>query len=249
LRRGQVDSIFLANAWQTAPGNYIDNLVASNGCDSILTSTLTIKPTKTNTVQLSICQGDSVFAGGMWQTMTGTYVDVLSTTQQCDSIVTIQLTVNAADISVSRTGNTLTANASSASYQWLDCGTNNIISGETNQIYVPAVNGNYAAIITQNNCTDTSDCYEISTVGIEQYSDSKINIYPNPSKSVVTIELGEEYEKVDLILRNNLGQVVLNDSFKNIDKTTINLIGLSKGSYFLEVTTEKGSASINLIKN
>ena len=38
------DSIFLMNAWQFDPGIYMDTLMNSSGCDSIITTTLTVDP-------------------------------------------------------------------------------------------------------------------------------------------------------------------------------------------------------------
>ncbi len=40
----QGDSIFLQNAWRKTPGNYLDTLLSQSGCDSIVTTTLTVHP-------------------------------------------------------------------------------------------------------------------------------------------------------------------------------------------------------------
>lgn len=89
----QGDSVFAGGAFQTTTGIYVDTLIAANGCDSILTTNLTVTLSQGATVSLSICQGDSVFAGGAFQTITGVYADTLTAASGCDSIVTTNLTV------------------------------------------------------------------------------------------------------------------------------------------------------------
>lgn len=98
------------------------------------------------------------------------------------TLQTLAATVNLVDTSVTQSGITLTATISGATYQWINCTSNATISGQTNQSFTAAENGNYAVIITQNGCSDTSACFDISTVGIEDDGSlSSIVLYPNPS--------------------------------------------------------------------
>ena len=87
------DSVFLAGAFQNIAGNYVDSLIASGGCDSLLTTTLVVLPLSFDTVQVAICDGDSAFAGGAFQTTGGTFVDTLVANNGCDSILTTELTI------------------------------------------------------------------------------------------------------------------------------------------------------------
>ena len=57
---------------------------------------LTINNQVNTTVNASICQGQSYYAGGAWQTVSGTYRDTLITSGGCDSIVTTFLIVKPA---------------------------------------------------------------------------------------------------------------------------------------------------------
>lgn len=78
-------------------GIYIDTLQATNGADSIVTTTLNVLPLITNTVSVSICQGDQYQFGGNVLTVSGTYTDTLvSVSTSCDSIVVLNLNVLAA---------------------------------------------------------------------------------------------------------------------------------------------------------
>ncbi len=88
------DSVFLENNWQTTAGVYDDTLVAAAGCDSIVTTTLTVLLPSAGSDNLTICSGDSVMIGGIYQSVGGNYPDTLIAVNGCDSIVDVLLTVN-----------------------------------------------------------------------------------------------------------------------------------------------------------
>jgi len=90
----QGDSMLLGGAYQTTAGDYVDSLSSAYGCDSIVSTTLTVHPVVTNSVTAIICQGDSMMLGGAYQRTAGSYVDSLSSAYGCDSIVSTTLTVN-----------------------------------------------------------------------------------------------------------------------------------------------------------
>ncbi len=119
----------------------------------------------------------------------GSYVDTITNTAGCDSVITINLTINTVDTSVIQNGITLTSIVTGASYQWLDCsaGFSNI-SGENNQSFTPTANGTFALSITQNGCADTSACYAILSVGMDEIeSINSITVSPNPFQTELTI--------------------------------------------------------------
>ncbi|MBI2966935.1 MAG: gliding motility-associated C-terminal domain-containing protein [Bacteroidetes bacterium] len=90
------DSIYLQGAWQTTSGTYYDTLIAANGCDSIIQTTLTVNPIFTTPVPAAICYGDSLFLQGVWQTTSGIYYDTMQTVNSCDSIIVTILSVDSA---------------------------------------------------------------------------------------------------------------------------------------------------------
>lgn len=102
------------------------------------------------------------------------------------------ITINTADASVTQNGATLTANATSGTFQWLDCDNNyQIIAGETNASYTPmAINGNYAVEVTNNGCVDTSACYNVDYTGVKELVNGiVVSIYPNPSTGKFEVKL------------------------------------------------------------
>ncbi|MGB3073772.1 MAG: gliding motility-associated C-terminal domain-containing protein [Chitinophagales bacterium] len=86
-------SYFTGGNFQTATGTYIDTLQSAAGCDSILTTHLQVLFPVYENRSVSICDGQSYFAGGDSQTLSGNYPDTLIASNGCDSILITQLTV------------------------------------------------------------------------------------------------------------------------------------------------------------
>ena len=64
------------------------------GCDSIITLQLNVITTTTTTIQQEICQGSAFTFNGQSLTISGTYLDTITGSNNCNSIVELQLTVN-----------------------------------------------------------------------------------------------------------------------------------------------------------
>jgi len=171
--------------WTTS-GTYQDTLTNASGCDSVLTINLTINNSSSNSINVSACNSYTSPSNNYTWTTSGTYQDTLTNANGCDSVITINLTINTiTNLATTVNGITITSSNNSASYVWLDCNNNYApILGETNQSFTPTTNGNYAVQLTENGCVDTSACVPITAVGISENSFSdKINIYPNPSNN------------------------------------------------------------------
>ena len=84
----------------TAAGTYIDSLSASTGCDSVITTILDLVPSFDETVQATICMGDSyTLPDGSVVFLPGTWTHLLTASGGCDSTVTTILdVVNGYDI-------------------------------------------------------------------------------------------------------------------------------------------------------
>jgi hypothetical protein len=76
-------------------GLYVDTLQSIAGCDSIVTLDLTINESYDDVVDtLYRCVGDSALLAGIYQTVSGVYVDTLQSASGCDSIVSTTLIVD-----------------------------------------------------------------------------------------------------------------------------------------------------------
>ena len=77
---------------------------------------------------------------------------------------TLNVTVTYVNTSVTQSGLTLTADAGGAAYVWINCNGNTPVPGQTYQSFTAGIAGNYAVIVTQNGCSDTSNCYTADTI-------------------------------------------------------------------------------------
>jgi hypothetical protein len=78
----------------SAAGTYVSTLTTVDGCDSVVTTTLTLTPTLTTSIDASICDDDSyVLPDGSTASTAGTYSYTFTSTLGCDSVVTVVLTV------------------------------------------------------------------------------------------------------------------------------------------------------------
>mgnify|MGYP000051506614 CR=1 FL=1 len=87
------ESYFAGGTLQTQSGTYFDNYKTAGNCDSILATVLNVRTPIVTNLAVSICNGQNHFAGGNYQTLAGTYYDMLSSSAGCDSTIITQLSV------------------------------------------------------------------------------------------------------------------------------------------------------------
>ncbi|MFH0757293.1 MAG: T9SS type A sorting domain-containing protein [Bacteroidota bacterium] len=87
------DSVMLHARYIKDEGIYRDTLSGSDGSDSIVATSVTVLPVSESTVDITICYGESYYAGGTQQTASGVYYDTYVNFAGCDSTVTTNLTV------------------------------------------------------------------------------------------------------------------------------------------------------------
>lgn len=87
-------SITVGSNTHSTPGLYTDIINLASGCDSTVITQLTVLPNTTVSQDVSISSGESYTIGNNTYTIPGTYVDVLTASNGCDSVVTTVLTVN-----------------------------------------------------------------------------------------------------------------------------------------------------------
>jgi hypothetical protein len=124
-----------------------------------------------------------------------------------------------------------------------------IIIGATSSSFTPIQNGDYAVILQNGNCRDTSNCYSVTTVGLdENHFKNSINFYPNPSNGLVNIEVAQKQMLLQVKVRNIHGQLVQEENYKNQNQLQLQLNGKA-GIYFIELINAKGErANLKLVK-
>ncbi len=244
-----IDGITYTASNNTATYNIVGGNI--NGCDSLVTLDLTISNNTNGTDTQTAC-GSYTWIDGITYTNsnnTATYNIVGGNINGCDSLVTLDLTLNTVDTSVILNDPTMTANESGALYQWLTCPTMSPISGANSQSFTPASNGSYAVIVTNNNCSDTSACYSVTTIGqIENSFGNSFLLYPNPTAGNFSIDLGENYNSVTITLIDLKGKVIQSTNYKNNQLLYLK-IDEPSGTYLLKVESGDKKAVIRLVKD
>lgn len=87
------ESITVGNNTYTISGVFTDTLIALNGCDSIVTTNLVVHPRYNIYVDTIISSGGSYNVGTNSYTENGVYVDTLISINNCDSIITTNLSL------------------------------------------------------------------------------------------------------------------------------------------------------------
>ena len=221
---------------------------SATGCDSIVTLDLTILSSSASIDVIQACDSLVWLDGITYYSDNNTATYVMPNASGCDSLITLDLTVTIIDTSITQVDQlTLSANATSAVYQWLDCDNFAPIAGQTNKDFTAATNGNYAVQLTVNGCTDTSSCFAITSVGIgESASLSKINVFPNPTQGLVNI-ISENSAGFSIKLYNALGQIILEQSDINTSEFQFIIEG-KVGVYTLEIQSEGMVKQYQIIK-
>lgn len=162
-------------------------------------------------------------------------------TASCSFDVTV---ISNIDTSVTTSGIDLTASNDNAgvTYQWIDCSDNSNIVDATDQSYTATENGDYAVVIDENGCVDTSSCYNISTVSIDQnYISNSINIHPNPtSDGKVVINLNDKYSNIEVNVSDIQGRIIYSQKYSQKQHIEINIEN-ENGVYFFNINTPLGN--------
>lgn len=248
-----------ANANDGTLQNMNVNTVWSTGstvcssCSMEMTQIITVNVGQTNTSTISptACGSYTSPSGDSTWTMSGTYMDTIPNVSGCDSVMTINLTVNSVDTSTSTSGFVITSNEASTgtTYRWLDCNNNNaVIVGQTNANYTVTANGDYAVEVTVNGCTDTSACVNVVVTSIVGFNQSNVAIYPNPMNNQFTIELGSQTNNTQINIISIEGKTVYNNTLLNNNKVIIDASTWNKGVYFVQLQSNSSSKTFKLIK-
>lgn len=216
--------------------SYISFLTSSAiGWDSLVIQNLVVRPIQLEVDVQEICNAFTWIDGNTYTESTNTPSVILSNQYGCDSTIILDLTIHDVDAGITQTDDlTLQANIPNMQYQWVDCdNTYEAINGETNQNYTTSYNSDFAVIVTENNCSDTSQCIQINTVGLEHKFVNGINAYPNPTTNIITIQSETEISNKFNISDQN-GRVVIMGKLKGI-RTEVCLEILSKGIYTIQI--------------
>lgn len=164
-------------------------------------------------------------------------IDTLQTTTGCDSILTINLIIENSPTAVIDSQDSLILNApiiTGATYQWIFCSDLTIIPNQTTNQFIPEFNGSYAVIITDNCGSDTSECANVNTIGLNELNNMKAQIAPNPSNGEIIIQLNQMNHSINISVTDMQGRILLIEGMDSIEKT-IDLNRFSPGTYLINL--------------
>lgn len=178
--------------------------------------------------------------GGVIYDSTGVYLDTLQSVHGCDSVIQTNLTLKYVDVAVTATATSLTANQNLAAYKWMDCNDNyKLVSGGTNQtLFPPDPNGSYAVQVDFGGCIDTSDCYSLQGVGLDELRNDRLSVYPNPGRGLISISHPGIY-RGQLKIYNSQGRLVCIKEIEGVEESDLNLGGLPTGWYQVVVANDE----------
>ncbi|MCP4437438.1 MAG: T9SS type A sorting domain-containing protein [Aureispira sp.] len=176
----------------------------------------------------------------------------VSCASTCEQEMTQKVTIIPVvpDTSVTQAGVTLTSNATGLSYQWIDCNNSNTpVGGATNQGFTPSSSGDYAVIVTDGGCSDTSACFNVVVTGVETLdAQNRVVVYPNPTTGQLTLDLFKQHQGVQVAVSNIMGQKVLETQYNTTQRIDLQLEGAS-GLYFVNIKSAEGlNKTIRVIK-
>ena len=247
---GAINSTVSISADPEKSGTY--SCTVASECGNAITddAEVTIHHAYLNTETELICSGsDFTFPDNTTQTnitLQMIYTSHLQTFSGCDSIIETTVNIYIVDNSVTTDGLTLIANTTATSYQWIDCNNNNApVLEATNQHFTPTSDGDYAVIINDGTCIDTSLCYPITVTGVLDIADHGIAIYPNPTNGIISIE-GAYIREIELKNINGQSLMILEI---NKEKVDIDLSSQTSGVYFIEISTNTGVTMRKIVVN
>ncbi len=224
-----------------------------NGCDSVITLNLTIYHGNTGTDVIISCDSYTWIDGIIYTASNTSATFTLSNVHACDSIVTLNLTINQTpDTSVVQNGITLSAvaNVPGLTYRWLNCNNNYApIQGETGQSFSATDNGSYALEVSKNQCVGVSSCYAVTTVGIlEDTFETQIIVYPNPTNGNISLDLGGIYPETLVKIYDTNGKLINQLKFENKNILELYIHG-ANGIYLIDIQPGSQKALMKVIKN
>ena len=236
-------SVTVGTSTYNSAGTYTDVISGLGGCDSTVTTTVSMLSVTSSTENVDICAGSSYTVLGNTYTTSGTYTNVTTNAAGCDSTVTTVLTVNA-NPTVSITPTTIDSLCTSDSPITL-VGTpgGGVFSGTgvIGSVFDPAGAGVGTHTITYsytdgNGCNGTTTVIAIVTdcsAGVHDVGLEGVSLFPNPNEGIFMISglaIGTEFEIFD-----ERGRLVANGTTKAAEQE-VELLQVQTGIYYLYAT-------------
>lgn len=207
---------------------------------------------------IALCNGNPVtldagssFATYSWNTgatasnvtaaTPGTYTVTVTNTYGCEGVSTPVNVIASTVPVISQNLDTLVSTAA-VSYQWNLNGSP--IAGANSQQYVPVASGNYTVTITTTyGCVETSSSFPVVLTSVgSSLDDGTFNVYPNPARDVLNVNLNQNIsEEVRISIYDLSGKEIFAQTafHGNASDWSINVNTFPAGFYILTVNGEQ----------
>lgn len=241
----------------TQSGTYEQLYTNMAGCDSTVQVTVTFRaPDVVNLGTVDLCEGNEFSLGTQSLTEAGSFQETLTNQYGCDSTVNVTLNIvplPQATITLDDSNKdepTLRAEPNNATYQWIDCATGQAISGETGVSFKPTVFGDYAVDVTENGCTQRSECFSMQVMSVEDELEisERVSMYPNPATDVVKLEMPKRYQQIKATIFDGQGTAHSTAQFQNRKEFELSIAALPTGIYTLQILADGEWATKRIVK-
>jgi hypothetical protein len=209
-----------------------------NNCEIHRTNIiLTVKNVPKDTIKAQTCNtykfGDSMYS------KSGTYTHKFTAKNGCDSLSTLILDSKEINAKIKlENGIFYTALTPNASYQWYYCNPWRRITNAQYQTFSTITKGSYALVVNHLGCTDTSDCIALYSSGLQLLQDNEIIVFPNPTKDIINIKIGNDFKENQIEIYNSIGQKIKSITTKSTE-IQVDLTNEAKGVYLIKVNEFK----------
>lgn len=238
------ETYFFGGQELSQAGVYTDTLIAAAGCDSVVSLNLSVLPAPgTSSSWAIICAGDTFSYNNKLYHNEGVYLDTFSTTDGCDSVIELNLTVNALPQPVVVQSNDTLYAGEFNTYYWLKDG---VIYSDSIYYLIPVESGSYSVIVIDSNgCTNISGSVQVVISGIAEWGNEDIKVYPIPVKEVLNVSGMASAGVLKLI--DNLGRVLYTLQTNGLSNEQVDMSSYANGVYLLRISDAKGISSTRRI--
>lgn len=149
------------NQTYTTTGQFFETFTKSNGCDSVVVLNLSVNPSHVVTQNIAACDSFVWSANNQVYSVSGTYIDTLSSSLGCDSVVILNLTIS--------TANSSSVNITACnSYLWPTNNQTYTVSGIYNAVLTNI--GGCDSTVTLNLSIESSDSIFTAQTACEVYT-------------------------------------------------------------------------------
>jgi hypothetical protein len=243
------NSATTASITGVAAGSYSVSITDDHGCTASNSLVITEPQIPTITMTVAACSTYTWASNGRTYTMSGSYADTVVTAGMCDSIITLSLTIDTLDTTVTKLADSLYSNQVGGSYQWIDCNNgNSAVAGATSKGFRPVNSGVYAVVVTNGTCSDTSACFNLIKTGLADFgsaTEANFSVFPNPSEGAISVQYSGKIDPTEAIFIYDMnGKLVYRTPLLNA-KQIMDLSSLENGLYLIRYKTLSQKVIIN----